>query len=178
MAQAQLLYIGTTEGVVIASNPGRTDRWITVGIELPNDAIVGLSCDADEPMKAIVWTSSAAWTTDDGGQTWHPVAEPTSSPAPRTALVFAGSPSAALRISGDGLMVERSGDAGESWQPLELDSVGQWTVIAAPAYHPDTAYLGSADGAVWQTTDRGRTWQRIKRDLAAVTALALGRVLS
>ena len=178
MAQAQLLYIGTTEGVVIASNPGRTDRWITVGISLPAEAIVGLICDTDGPMNATVWSSSAAWTTDDGGQTWHPVTEPTSSPAPRSALVFAGSPSAALRISGDGVTVERSADAGELWQTLELDSVGPWTVMAAPGYHPDTAYLGSADGAVWQTTDRGRTWQRIKRDLASVTALALGRVLS
>lgn len=179
MAQAQLLYVGTQEGVAILSNPGRTDRWLTVGLELPAEQVIAVACQADAPMEATVWTAAGpVHHTADGGQTWEALAAPGPLPAPRVELGFAGGPPASVRVSADGLGLERSGDDGASWQRLELDSLGSWTVISAPAYHPDIAYAATSQGDVWLSTDRGRTWARIKRDLPAVTALAIGRVIS
>jgi photosystem II stability/assembly factor-like uncharacterized protein len=179
VAQAQLLYVGTQEGVAILSNPGRTDRWLTVGLELPAEQVIAVACQSDSPMDATVWTAAGAvHHTSDGGQTWEALTAPGALPAPRVELVFAGGPPASIRVSADALGLERTADAGASWQRLELDSLGSWTVISAPAYHPDIAYAGTSQGDVWLSTDRGRTWNRIKRDLPPVTALAIGRVIS
>jgi len=179
VAQAQLLYVGTQEGVAILSNPGRTDRWLTVGHELPAEQVIAVACQADGPMNATVWTAAGAvYHTADGGQSWETLAAPGALPAPRVGLEFAGGPPASVRVSADGLGLERSGDGGASWQRLEIDSLGSWTVIGVPEYHPDIAYAATSQGDVWHSTDRGRTWLRIKRDLPPVTALAIGRVIS
>lgn len=177
MAQAQLLYVGTTEGVAILSNPGRTDRWITVGIELLTQQLVAAACDPDAPMHASVWSASAQFTSTDGGQQWQqsPAEQPW--PAPAGSLVFPGAPLAAVRLTDAGRL-ERSDDGGATWSTLAIDMAGSWSVIAAPPYHPDSAYLGSASGEIWLSSDRGRSWQRIKRDLPSITALAIGRVIS
>jgi photosystem II stability/assembly factor-like uncharacterized protein len=177
MAQAQLLYVGTTEGVAILSNPGRTDRWITVGLELPEQSIVAAACDADAPMNATVWTATAQFTSTDGGQQWQETPTDQPWPAPASSLSFPGAPPAAVRLTATGLL-ERSDDAGASWSTVSIETVGSGTVIAAPAYHVDSAYLGSGSGEIWVSTDRGRSWTRIKRDLPPITALAIGRVIS
>jgi len=177
MAQAQLLYVGTTQGVAILSNPGRVERWITVAIELPEHAVVAVACDPDAPINATVWSATAQFSTSDGGQEWQEISPAQPGAAPATSLVFSGTPQAALRISATGLL-ERSADTGATWNSVAIETVGSWTVIAAPAYHIDSAYLGSASGEIWASTDRGRSWQRVKRDLPPVTALAVGRVIS
>ncbi len=177
MAQAQMLYVGTAEGIAILSNPGRTDRWITVGIEFPEQRIVAASCAADAPMNATVWSATAQFTSTDGGQQWQETPADHTWPAPADSLIFPGTPLAAVRLTAVGLL-ERSDDAGATWSTVPIDTVGSWSVVAAPAYHPDNAYLGSASGEIWASGDRGRSWQRIKRDLPPITALAIGRVIS
>lgn len=177
MAQAQLLYVGTRAGITILSNPGRTDRWITVGVELPDHAIGALACAPDAPMQVTAWTATSVFGSIDGGQEWSELTAVQAPSLPATSFVFSGAIPAALRITSEGSL-ERSADHGTTWERVELESAGSWTVIAGPAYHFDMAYLGSANGEVWFSHDRGRTWSRVKRDLPPVTALAIGRVIS
>jgi photosystem II stability/assembly factor-like uncharacterized protein len=177
MAQAQLLYVGTTEGVAILSNPGRTDRWITAGLELPEQRIVAAVCDANAPMNVTVWSATAQFTSTDGGLQWQETPPDQAVPAPASSLIFPGAPPAAVRLTAAGVL-ERSDDAGASWSTVSIETAGSWTVIVAPAYHVDSAYLGSGSGEIWASTDRGRSWNRIKRDLPPITALAIGRVIS
>ena len=96
------------------------------------------------------------------------------------AAAFPGQPPAEIRLAADPPGLERSEDAGSSWSrlpPAAFEPEGGLTVIQAPAYHPDTAYVASASGEIWASADRGRTWSRIKRDLPPVMALAIGRIL-
>ncbi|HEY1017332.1 MAG TPA: hypothetical protein VGE07_31750 [Herpetosiphonaceae bacterium] len=175
MAQAQLMYVGTSEGLVMLSNPGRTERWLTVGNELAGESITALACEAEAPMRAVAASAGGLHLTSDGGQQWAPhEGEPP--PAPAAAYDFPAQPPARLRIAGDPPALERAGDDGE-WAAAAFEAAGEPAVIAAPAYHPDTAYVGTAGGEIWQSTDRGRSWIRIKRDLPPVQAIALGRLL-
>lgn len=176
MAQAQVMYIGTTGGVVLLSNPGRTDRWLTIGLELADHAIKAVDCTADDPMQATVWGEQTCWQTPDGGQSWQeqPWVEP---PVPLKRMHLRGEPPAIVRIHDDAAFLERSED-GEIWQRLALDTMGTWTTVLAPTYHHDQLYAATALGELWYSADRGRTWTRIKRDIQPVTALAIGRVLS
>ena len=176
MAQAQLMYVGTGEGLVMLSNPGRTDRWLTVGHELREEAIVAVACAADAPMQAVALGRSSAYRSADGGQRWDAQAVDSVAP-PAVAYHFPGQPPAQLRLAGEPAALERSADDGASWTGVELAAQGALTVLAAPAYHPDTAYAGTAGGEIWQSTDRGRSWTRIKAGLPPVLALAIGRLL-
>ncbi|MFD3165745.1 hypothetical protein [Herpetosiphon sp. NSE202] len=176
MAQAQLLYIGTDHGVVLLSNPGRIDRWISVGIELTDQAIRAVVCQADAPMQATVWSSEQAWQTNDGGQAWH-VLEPTPEPIPpNQQLELAGQPPASIRIASDSKQLERND--GTAWQSLQLSQVGQWSCLLQVAYQIDSLYAATNAGEVWVSSDRGRTWTVLKQQLASINALAIGRVIS
>lgn len=175
MAQAQLMYVGTAEGLVIVSNPGRTDRWLTVGNELAGESILALACEAEAPMRAVAAAAGGAYLTTDGGQQWAAY-EGAAPPAPASAYEFPAQPPARLRIAGEPPALERAGEDG-AWADPPFAGAGAPAVIAAPAYHPDTAYVGTAGGEIWRSTDRGRSWTRIKRDLPPVQAIALGRLL-
>ncbi|MBP8251716.1 MAG: hypothetical protein KAX40_05090 [Herpetosiphon sp.] len=176
MAQAQILYLATTAGVVLLSNPGRTDRWLTIGVELPDHALQAVTCESDNPMNALAWGEQQCWQTQDGGQTWHEH-EWSMPPAPATQLVVHGEPATFVRISHEPIRLERSDD-GATWQHLSLDTAGTWTVLLNPRYHQDAVYAATANGELWCSHDRARTWTRLKRDLPPITALALGRVIS
>ena len=177
MAQAQLMYIATTNGITILSNPGRTDRWLTVGQELAQLLIVSVACDHDDPMHAYAVTETVTYATLDGGQTWHET-EQQQPGMVQQEYSFPGKPAAQLRINHSLGTPERSEDHGNTWQPVLTDSGGSWNVFTAPAYHQDTAYAATANGEVWTSTDRGRSWTLIKRDLAPINDLAIGRVIS
>lgn len=177
MAQAQLLYIGTEQGVVLLSNPGRIDRWISVGIELADQAIAAVHCQADAPMQATVWGSNQAWQTNDGGQSWQALEPAPSLIAPSQTIQLAGQPPATIRIASDPNQLERSSD-GESWQSLVIGQVGEWSCLISVAYQIDSIYAATKAGQVWVSNDRGRTWALLKQQLAPITSLAIGRVIS
>lgn len=178
MAQTQVLYVGTSDGIAILSNPGHTDRWLTADRELLTHTITALACASDTPMNAAAQTEHGMYITTDGGRSWKPDSTAPALPTPSQTLTLAGQPAAVLRLAVNASSLERSADEGATWQRVAIDTTGTMTVLHAPAYHPDTAFLGTANGEVWRSSDRGRTWTRIKRDLPAVTAFAIGRIIS
>lgn len=72
----------------------------------------------------------------------------------------------------------RSAD-GRSWEPgaFEAEWAGGATTLTNVRYHIDTAFAGSASGQVAQSTDRGRSWKIVKRDLPAIRSIAASRLI-
>ncbi len=176
MAQAQLLYVGTAQGITILSNPGHTDRWLTAGQELRTESIIAIHCASDNPLQAKAQSATTLYVTTDGGQTWEAL-DHGHIETPRHTLTLPGQPPASIRIAPTG-HPERSADEEATWEPVATDSAATWQVLMNPDYHQDTVYAGTSDGDVLMSSDRGRTWTPIKRSLAAVQALAVGRVIS
>lgn len=177
MAQAQLLYIGTEQGVVLLSNPGRIDRWISVGIELADQAITAVRCQADAPMQATIWSADQAWQTKDGGQSWQALEPRPNLIESSQSIELSGQPPATIRIASDPNHLERSSD-GENWQSLAIGQLGEWSCLISVAYQIDSIYAATNAGQVWVSSDRGRTWALLKQQLAPITSLAIGRVIS
>lgn len=119
------------------------------------------------------------WKTTDYGQKWHNVSDgffrTGSIGAIRVAgsdpnVVWVGTGSDGLRsnvIAGRG--VYRSSDAGETWDFVGLEGVGQIGAVLVHPADPDIAYVAaighafgpSPERGVFRTTDGGRTWERV-----------------
>lgn len=81
-------------------------------------------------------------------------------PTSKTVYAFAASPTD-LKIMFAGLRegAFRSTDSGESWKKLTTAPKD----VAAIAIHPtkpDVAFLGTAPGRIFKSTDGGQTWRR------------------
>lgn len=71
--------------------------------------------------------------------------------------------------------IARSDDAGASWDVVLPEH--KVSVIVPASYHVDTVFAGGADGQLWGSTDRGRSWQAMKSGLPAITSIAAARLL-
>jgi photosystem II stability/assembly factor-like uncharacterized protein len=103
-----------------------------------------------DPLRPGV-TFTASGTLDrstDGGETWAPTATPM--PA---SWDFALDPSAIGSIWVASPMLAHTTDDGATWSRLPLDALR----LAVVAGSPQTLVLGRRDGAVWRSTDGGRT---------------------
>lgn len=107
-------------------------------------------------------------------QDWQPASTAASSIAPLAWLP--GKQPVLLATAMTGTVV-RSSDQGNTW---EATAEHPWqppvTVLHAASYHMDTACAGDQDG-VALTSDRGRTWVRLKQGLGPVRALTIGRII-
>lgn len=124
-----------------------------------------------------VWlyrTDGTAEQSDDGGATWA-TADDAPPATSAQAITLAGNEPVWLAIQGGALV--RSSDNGANWQPTLIT---EWqveaTALAAARYHMDTAYAGNAAGQLAVTTNRGQTWQIIKRDLPKIRSIVVTRL--
>jgi hypothetical protein len=106
---------------------------------------------------------------------WRPIATPDSIAVSLAAL--AGQ-APALLVARAGGGIERSDDEGATWTAAEVEGAGQGdiTALTAVGYHVDTAFAGSAEGTLFMTTDRGRSWQQIKQGLPPIRSIAAARL--
>ncbi len=128
-------------------------------------------------MQATVWGASQTWQTKDGGQSWQSLDPAPEFNPPSQQLQLAGQPLATMRIASDAKQLERSSD-GETWQSLTIGQHGNWSCLLSVAYQIDSLYAATNAGEVWLSSDRGRTWTSVKQQLAPITSLAIGRVIS
>jgi photosystem II stability/assembly factor-like uncharacterized protein len=107
--------------------------------------------------------------------TWQAIA-PDLQPAGGLAIL-AGREPVLLAATAEATIV-RSSNGGASWE-LTTNEAG-WTVaptvITHVPYHMDTAFAG-AGPAIAISTDRGRTWQRLKGELPIIRAIAAARLV-
>src|SRR5919199_347440 len=70
MAEVQILYIATANGIVQLANPGTSHRWRRVGEALAGQNISTVRASASDPIVAYAGAASGLHATHDGGATW------------------------------------------------------------------------------------------------------------
>jgi photosystem II stability/assembly factor-like uncharacterized protein len=168
MAKAGLLFVGTTEGMVLFSNPNNIGRWLRIGQPLREHAIRAVWPLADNPLVVFAAVEGqSVQRSDDGGQSWRAVLD-------MDAVAIAGHPSAAtiyaLEAGGE---LYRSDDSGDTWAARPAaDRPAAGGSLALAQDDARRLYLGAADG-VWMSEDAGDTWARYGDQApVAVTGLA------
>lgn len=159
-------------GVQRSSDGGRA--WHSV-LEVPD--AVAFAGDRSMPDDvALLRADGTQLISHDAGATW--AAGSSVAPfASSDAATLPGREPVLLRVAPHA--IERSSDTGATWQATETDVpwAGDLAVVVAAGYHMDTAFAGSAGGHVAISSDRGRTWRIIARDLPEVTSIAAARLV-
>lgn len=124
-------------------------------------------------------TGGGVFKTTDAGITWHPVSDGYFATGSIGAIavaesnpdvVWVGTGSDGIRsnvIIGKG--VYRSADAGETWEHVGLESVGQIGAVLVHPSNPDHVWVAaignpfgpSADRGVYRTTNGGDSWDKV-----------------
>jgi photosystem II stability/assembly factor-like uncharacterized protein len=185
------LYLGTANGLAIYRAAGR-GAWRRVGQALAGAAVsVIVAADAQT---LLVAADGRPQQSFDGGATWSDAAGPAPEPigvqvatlGGPMSLVYArlsgatayarlgGQPPALLGAGADGSFLFRSEDDGIHWQAARVDSdaIGRVTAIVPAGDRRDAAWAGTEAGALLRTVDRGRSWQLVAREPAAILCLA------
>lgn len=171
------LLLGYAQAGLFASNDGGK-RWFAVGAGLPS----GLRSVAISPNRAnrlFALAGNGLWTSGESGL-WvgsAPLALGSS-----TGLAVLGGANEAVLVSygdqGSGYSIARSIDDGATWELSQIDEPLQapLNLIHSAHYHIDTAWAGTADGRLLLSSDRGRTWKTIARDLGSIRAIEATRL--
>jgi hypothetical protein len=72
MAQVQILYAATADGIVQLANPGNSDRWRVVDQALGGHDGVAVRASLADALLAVAGTTSGLYATHDGGASWQP----------------------------------------------------------------------------------------------------------
>lgn len=73
MAQVQILYAATQDGVILFADPGATGRWRVVDRALGGANVVAVCASPIDPLHAAAATSDGIYETRDGGASWQHV---------------------------------------------------------------------------------------------------------
>jgi photosystem II stability/assembly factor-like uncharacterized protein len=170
-SDAMSVYLGLGDGSVWASSDGGSS-WRALGDRLPAP-VVGLA----GPLRAgggVYAVAGGALYHSDGDASWRRMATPSAALA---LAALAGKEPVLLLGQASG--VWRSDDAGATWTAAEAEAGwdGDIGVVVPVGYHVDTAFAGSAAGRLYTSTDRGRSWQLIKQDLASIHSIAAARLV-
>lgn len=105
----------------------------------------------------------------DAGSTWHPVLSfPKLTPGMWGSALAIDPQHPATVYAGVGRTLERTVDAGASWHPITAGlPAGFITALAVDPQRPGTIFValhtGYGAGAIYETTDSGRTWNVAER---------------
>ena len=191
-ARSSTLFVGTADGLAIY-RATRRGEWRRVSHTLAGAAVRAITA-ADAETLLIAADGRAPQQSFDGGATWSAAAgtppEPIGvqvatlhGPMPLAyarlsgATAYArlsGQPPALLGAGADGSFLFRSEDDGIHWQAARIGdgAIGRVTTIVPAADDRDAAWAGTASGVLLRTGDRGRTWQLVVREPAAIFCLA------
>lgn len=185
------LYAGIEIGGVYHSDDiGETWRARHAG--LPSLAIHQLAPHPLEPETLFAATETGVYRSVDGGETWAEL--PLDAGARYTRALLALPPAhrddrftllaAPAEVDPWGWAEEEDGarcrlfrsvDDGASWEPVTAGLpdyfAGPVSALIADPDDADTLYLGTWDGRVYTSRDRGRVWLQIAEDLGGIWAL-------
>lgn len=152
MAKAELVLIGTDDGVVLLSNPGAIGRWLKSAHALRGHAIVATWANPDDPTQMLCSSVSHLWQSIDGGQTWQIIDGP-----PCTIMI-------ASRVHPNRIWAH-DGQAAY----LSHDSGGTWHRVASAAHiagggdviwyrHHAQGYQSRTNATTWDATP---AWEHV-----------------
>ncbi|MFZ9857256.1 MAG: hypothetical protein ACO3F2_02825 [Roseiflexaceae bacterium] len=152
MAKAEIVLIGTDDGVVLLSNPGGIGRWLKSAHALRNHAIVATWAHPNDPTQMLCSDGTQLWRSVDGGQQWDSI----TGPACQRLIASRSTPN---RIwAHDGQTAYLSHDAGITWHILApADEIaGGGDVLW---YRHDTrGHLTTSHDMAWTETP---TWSHV-----------------
>jgi hypothetical protein len=191
MPSPVVLYAGTMNGIARyeAVEQGRWRRVQHTLAGVSVRAIVGVGADT----LLVAADGYAALESFDGGRTWvetrdkppqphglqavtihGPVA--LANPRLRGATAYArlqGASPTLLGAGAGGMLLFRSDDEGIHWEPAQIEAASDGTIatIVPDAGTHDAAWTATSAGFILRSGDRGRTWQIVAREPAAIMCL-------
>lgn len=171
------LLLGYAQAGLFASNDSGK-RWFAVGAGLPS-GLRSVAISPNRVNRLFALAGNGLWTSGESGL-WvgsAPLALGSS-----TGLAVLGGANEAVLVSygdqGGGYGIARSIDDGATWELSQIDEPLQapLNLIHSAHYHIDTAWAGTADGRLLLSSDRGRTWKTIARDLGSIRAIEATRL--
>jgi photosystem II stability/assembly factor-like uncharacterized protein len=205
MARAAIIYVGTSNGLAIYSDPGSSGRWRRSGQSLEGQPVQALL--ASDALNLLVLSAGVVLSSSDGAQSWQAASAAEAAallalqagpgplvataqgparwqvgqnPAPGASALamLSGKQEVLLAARDAGMTLARSEDGGASWAPARISGelVGQVQTITPASYHMDIAWAGSDAGQLLRSDDRGRSWQEVAREPAAILSLAVVRL--
>lgn len=173
----QRLFLALHGTVWVSHNAG--EQWDPYGAALPG-AITGLVAS---PGRAHILFAAADGIVYRAGveAAWEPLELFAGGPGHQITLaMLAGQQEVLLAAlsTDDSVVFVRSDDDGASWQMAQVATPlqGPVTVITPASFHMDTAWAGTASGQLLRSDDRGRTWEQIAQEPAAIRSLAVVRL--
>lgn len=150
MAQVQILYVATANGLHQFANPGKSDRWRPVGEALSGEDVRAV-VTTDDPLTAYAGSATGLSETTDGGASWSTILN---RPITALALTASGSLHAA---TADGALLRMQ--YGPTWEEL---SRGSEPLLSLTVHH-DEQVSGSqrrvvslpGDDQTYTTTEKG-----------------------
>ena len=145
MAKAELLYVGSQNGLSVLSNPGGMGRWLKGSTAFTHAPVVAVWAHPQDPTQILCSTPTQLWASRDGGQQWAEV------DAPAMQVLRASRSTPDRIVACDQHHVYVSHDAGLHWQQ---GPVAHTVMGAADSYWAltDAATLTSTDGQTWSPT--------------------------
>lgn len=118
----------------------------------------------------------AMLATTDGGTSWRSIQNPEDD---RHLYTLLGLPDGGLLVAGETGTVKRSGDQGQTWQPVTTPYPGSFFGLLQ--LHDGTLLLFGLRGHILRSVDQGRQWEEIpsptQASLMGGTVLGNGHVL-
>ena len=156
---AVLLCIGCSKTPSLSFNP-----WQTISV--PTDATlqdIGFSGDSQHGW--LVGSNSTILETTDGGQTWQPKQLDLEQNYLLSGVSFAG---AEGWIVGEPGLLLHTSDEGGSWSRIPLSEKLPGTPNTIVALGPQSAEMTTDIGAIYRTTDGGKTWKAMVQEAVGV----------
>jgi photosystem II stability/assembly factor-like uncharacterized protein len=166
------------DGVRHSSDGG--DSWTKIDGQIPNLDVHNVLVTAGPPKSVFTVVNDDIWRSLDDGETWQPARARETFPwhYTREIKVRPNDPKTLFATVGDATpgrtgTLMRSGDAGASWQALNLPSQPNsaiWTVSIADR-EPDTMFAASRYGYLYRSDDGGDSWRKLWREFSEIAAV-------
>lgn len=152
MAKAELVLIGTDDGVVLLSNPGGIGRWLKSAHALRGQAVIATWAHPNDPTQMLCSDSTHLWRSTDGGQQWS------HSEGPACQRLIASRSAPDHIWAHDGQHAYFSLDAGVTWQAHALADHIAGGGDTLWYLHGTHGYLRTAGDTAWTATP---AWQHV-----------------
>jgi photosystem II stability/assembly factor-like uncharacterized protein len=156
--------------------------WEAVGVGLSSQDIHDLAfLTRNGRRRMLAATNNDLNLSEDEGLTWQPLHIDQSLPWKycRALAMPCGDTEQILLGHGDGPpgdagLVGRSSDGGASWRATEMPGRANSTIWNFAVHEADAnlIYASSVSGEVYRSTDRGVSWEKLRREFGEIRALA------
>ena len=154
----KIIFLDSLHGFASSDNIYKTSdgakTWVKTTIPGPNLQFFPRQMYFFDSLKGLVQNDGIIYKTIDGGSSWTDVA--TSASFYRD---FAVNPAGKAFAVGYGGEAQVSTDEGTTWAPFNLNTTKYLTGIYF--YDSNIGFIGTADAAIFKTTNGGATWTEI-----------------